>query len=133
MELHHIWEGRYIKMPRIIDDRTTLDRTVRIFDAFYQTDMRVGAAQYDIVYGYFTSVCKTKNIAANFTTVLFRIATQTGVDVLTLLEEIKGKNTGLQMNQQICYWLNSLKSKTSLYGISVIPQPVVPVARNVII
>jgi hypothetical protein len=39
----------------------------------------------------------------------------------------------LQMNKQICYWLNSLKSKTSLYGVSVIPQPVVPVARNVVL
>lgn len=119
-------------MPRIIDDRTSLDRTVRIFDAFYQTDLKVGAAQYDIVYGYFSSVCKTKNIAQNFTTVLFRIATQTGVDVLTLLDEIQGKGPGLKMNQQICYWLNGLKSKTSLYGIGVIPQPVIPVARNVV-
>jgi hypothetical protein len=122
-------------MARIIDDRSTsLDRTVQIFDSFYQTDLKVGASQFDIVHGYFTSVCGTKNIADNFTTVLFRISTQTGVDVLTLLDEIKGKNTNkLQMNQQICYWLNSLKSKTSLYGIAVIPQPVVPVARNVVL
>ena len=120
-------------MPRIIDNRTSLDRTVQIFDSFYQTNLKVGADQYDIVHGYFTSVCKTKNIADNFTTVLFRIATQTGVSVLTLLDEIKGKSSGLQMNQQICYWLNGLKSKTSLYGISVIPQPIVSVARNVVV
>jgi len=120
-------------MPRIIDNRTSLDRTVQIFDAFYQTNLKVAADQYDIVHGYFTSVCKTKNVADNFTTVLFRISTQTGVDVLKLLDEIKGRGPGLQMNQQICYWLNGLKSKTSLYGISVIPQPVVPVARNVVI
>lgn len=120
-------------MPRIIDDRSTsLDRTVQIFDAFYQTNLKVGASQYDIVHGYFTNVCRTRNIADNFTTVLFRISTQTGVDVLVLLDEIKGKTNKLQMNQQICYWLNSLKSKTSLYGISVIPQPVIPVARNVV-
>lgn len=119
-------------MPRIIDDRTSLDRTVRIFDSFYQTNLQVNPADYDIIYGYFSSVCKTKNIAQNFTTVLFRIATQTGVDALVLLDEIKGNGPGLQMNQQICYWLNGLKSKTSLYGISVIPQPVIPVARNVV-
>lgn len=119
-------------MPRIIDDRSSLDRTVKIFDSFYNTNLQVGAAQYDIVYGYFSNVCKTKNIAENFTTVLFRIATQTGIDVLTLLDEIKGKKSGLEMNKQITYWLNGLKSKTSLYGISVIPQPVVSAARNVI-
>jgi hypothetical protein len=120
-------------MARIIDDRTSLDQTVRIFDAFYQTDLKVGADQYDIVHGYFLSVCGTKNIADNFTTVLFRISTQTGVEVLQLLNEIKGATNGLQMNKIICYWLNSLKSKTSLYGVGVIPQPVVPVARNVVL
>lgn len=121
-------------MPRIIDDKTALDRTVRIFDSFYQSDLRVNASEYDIVHGYFMSVCKTKNIADNFTTVLFRIATQTGVSVMVLLNELKGTNNNpLQMNKQICYWLNSLKSKTSLYGVSVIPQPVVPVARNVVL
>lgn len=121
------------KMPRIIDDRTELDRTVRVFDAFYQTDLKLNASEYDIVHGYFTSVCDTKNIADNFTTVLFRISTQTGVPVLQLLDELKGTSNSLQMNKQICYWLNSLKSKTSLYGVSVVPQPVVPVARNVVL
>ena len=120
-------------MPRIIDDRTELDRTVRVFDAFYQTDLKLNASEYDIVHGYFTSVCETKNIADNFTTVLFRISTQTGVPVQQLLDELKGTSNSLQMNKQICYWLNSLKSKTSLYGVSVIPQPVVPVARNVVL
>lgn len=121
-------------MPRIIDDRTSLDRTVRIFDAFYQTDLLVNASEYDIVHGYFMSVCETKNIADNFTTVLFRISTQTGVSVQILLNELKGKgNNTLELNKQICYWLNGLKSKTSLYGVGVIPQPVVPVARNVVL
>lgn len=120
-------------MARILDDRTSLDRTIRIFDSFYQTDLQVNASEYDIVHGYFTKVCKTKNIADNFTTVLFRIATQTGVSVLQLVNELKGKEGSLSMNKQICYWLNSLKSRTSLYGVSVIPQPVVPVARNVVL
>ena len=120
-------------MPRIIDDKTTLDRTVRIYDAFYQTNLQVNASEYDLVHGYFTRVCDTANIADNFTTVLFRISTQTGVNVQILLNELQGTNGSLAMNKQICYWLNSLKSKTSLYGVSVIPQPVIPVARNVVL
>jgi len=120
-------------MARILDDRTSLDRTVRIFDSFYQSNMIVNASEYDIVHGYFTSVCKTKNIANNFTAVLFRISTQTGVAVLDLLDNIRGKSNQLEVNQQMCYWLNSLKSKTSLYGVAVIPQPIVPVARNVVL
>lgn len=125
-------EVKYFNMPRILDNRSTLDNTVKIFDSFYQTNLQVGAAQYDIVRGYFLNVCKTKNVANNFTAVLFRISTQTGIDVLKLLDELQGTGGGLEMNKQINYWLNSLKSKTSLYGVSVIPQPVVSTARNVV-
>ena len=119
-------------MSKIIDNRSSLEQTVRIFDSFYAADMIVGASQFDIVHGYFTNVCKTKDIANNFTTVLFRIATETGIDVLELLTEIKGSANKLQMNKKICYYLNGMKSKTSLYGISVLPNPAIPVARNII-
>lgn len=127
------YTDRVNNMPRVLDQRSGLDQTVRIFDSFYSTDLKVGADQYDIVYGYFTSVCETKNIAANFTVVLFRIATQTGLDVIALLNQLKGSGDKLQMNKVMCYYLNSLKSKTSLYGVSVVPRPNVPVARNVVL
>ena len=120
------------QVARIIDNRSNIDQTIRIFDSFYSTDVIVGADQFDIVYGYFTSVCSTKRIAQNFTAVLFRAATETGLNVLDLLDEIQGSGNKLQMNKIICYYLNSLKSKTSLYGVSVVPRPNQPVARNVV-
>lgn len=119
-------------MPTILDQRSSLDTTVKIFDAFYANPLRVGADQFDIVYGYFTNVCATKEIAANFTAVLFRIAQQADINVLTLLQEIQGSNNKLNMNQVLCYYLNSLKSKTALYGIGIVPIPNQPVARNVV-
>lgn len=119
---------------RTIDDRTTLDRTVRIYDSFYSTSLVVSTDQYDPVHSFFRGVCSTKNIADNFTVVLFRIAQQTGIDAMTLLAELKGNNNNnkLQMNQVMCYYMNSLKSKTSLYGIGTVPKPVVPIARNIV-
>ena len=119
-------------MPQIIDNRTNLDQTVRIFDSFYAFNTVVNAVEYDIVYSYFVSVCATKNIAANFTAVLFRIAQETQIPVLQLLDQIKGKKK-IEMNQILAYYLNSFKSKTSLYGVSIIPQPNIPVARNVVL
>ena len=119
-------------MPRIIDNRTSLDQTVRIFDTFYSTDLVVGADQYDIVYGYFAEVCATRNIAANFAAVLFRIAQEADINVLDLLATVQGAENKLQMNKIICYYLNSFKSKTSLYGVGVVPRPVQPVARNIV-
>jgi hypothetical protein len=118
-------------MPQILDTRTSLDQTVRIFDSFYAFDLQVNASDFDIVFGYFRTVCATQNIAANFTAVFFRIAQETGIPVLELLSAIQGTSK-LQMNQVISYYLNSFKSKTSLYGVAVTPPPNQFVARNIV-
>lgn len=109
-----------------------MDQTVRIFDSFYAFNVKVNASEYDIVNGYFTSVCATRNIAANFTAVLFRIAQEENINVLDLLSHIQGTNNNLEMNQLIAYYLNGLKSKTSLYGISNTPSPNQTIARNIV-
>jgi hypothetical protein len=119
-------------MARIIDERTSLDLTVKIFDDFYSFNMIVNGNEYDIVNGYFKTVCDTKNIAGNFTAFLFRISQETGIPVLDLLNQIQGTGSKLQMNQIISYYLNSFKSKTSLYGVSTVPQSNQPVARNIV-
>jgi hypothetical protein len=93
--------------------------------------MIVNGDEYDIVHGYFVSVCDTKSIADNFTVYLFRISQETGTSVLTLLDYIQGISK-LDMNRVITYYLNSFKSKTSLYGISFVPQANQPVARNIV-
>ena len=118
-------------MARIIDDRTATELTVKIFDDFYSFNMVINGNEYDIVNGYFRTVCATRAIAGNFTTFLFRISQETGIPVLDLLGQIQGTNK-LQMNQVISYYLNSFKSKTSLYGMSTVPQSNQPVARNIV-
>ena len=119
-------------MARIIDDRTATELTIKIFDDFYAFNLIVNGNEFDIVNGYFKTVCDTRIIAANFTTFLFRISQETGIPVLDLLGQIQGTGTKLQMNQVIAYYLNSFKSKTSLYGVSTIPQSNQPVARNIV-
>ena len=118
-------------MAKIIDARTSIDRTVGIFDAFYSFDLKVNGDTYDIVHGYFQSVSKNRTIADNFTVSLFRISQETKIPVLDLLGYIRG-TTKMEMNRILTYYLNSFKSKTTLYGISIIPQANQPVARNIV-
>jgi hypothetical protein len=116
-----------------IDNRSdSLDQTVRIFDNFYNFNLVVPSNQYDIVHGYFVETCDTKTIADNFTAFFFKIAQDTGIPATTLLESIQGQ-TKLDMNRTIAYYLNTFKSKSALYGISFIPQPNLPAARNIIL
>ena len=119
-------------MARIIDNRTSMDQTIKIFDSFYSVNMVVGANQYDVVHGYFISVCGSTAIANNFTAALFRVAQEIKVDVLELLSQLQGADNKIQMNQIMSYYLNSFKSKTSLYGVGAIPRPNQPVSRNIV-
>jgi len=118
-------------MARIIDSRSSLDQTVQIFDEFYGFNLIINASEYDVVASYFNSTCDSKQIAGNFTVYLFRISQETQIPVLELLDYIRGK-TKLETNTVIAYYLNSIKSKTSIYGFGTIPQPNGPVARNIV-
>jgi len=110
------------------------DTTITIFDSFYNTNLYVNGAEYDAVNSYFYSVTGSNIIAANYAAILFRIAQEGNYSVLQLLELIKGNSADLlQLNAIMCYYLNTFKSKASLYGVSNIPNPNQAVQRNVIL
>jgi hypothetical protein len=110
---------------------TNLDQTVRIFDNFYRFDVQVPVAEYDIVHSYFLSTMTTRQAAGNFTVSLFRIAQETNIPPLTLLNEFQGKN-GVDLSATLAYYLNQLRSRATLLGIGVAVVPNVYAARNVL-
>lgn len=121
-------------MATIVELGKGADRTIQIYDSFYSIELQVDAAQFDVVYSFFYETSKSSTTAGNFTVILFRIAQETGINVLLLLDELRGITTDkLKLTKTIAYYLNSLKSKTALYGIAKIPLPNLPVARNVVL
>lgn len=109
-----------------------VDSTVRVFDAFYSFDIQVPAAEYDVVYGFFASVFTDSRAAADFTTTIFRIAQETNTSALTVLDKIADSNK-IQLTANICYYLNGLRSPTTLLGINSLAVPNAFVARNILI
>lgn len=108
-----------------------IDQTVRVFDRFYDYDVNVPAAEYDIVYSYFAKTMATKQAAGNFTVSLFRVAEETKIPPLTLLQQFEGV-TGVNLNVSLAYYLNQIRSRATLLGVS---NPVTAnfyAARNVI-
>lgn len=120
-------------MSLVYTQQESIDRTIKIFDNFYNINMVVPTNQYDVVHSYFIGVCADKKTAENFTAFLFRVAQESGVDALELLQNIKGINNKVELSQTMAYYMNSFKSKVSLYGVAVIPKPIFPVARNVVL
>ena len=111
-----------------------LDRTIKIFDEFYATDLIVGTNEYDIVLSFFKNICGTVAIANNYTALFFRIAQESGISAMQLLDILKtNAQDKISINKIFCYYLNTFKSKASLYGVAVVPKPIQPVARNVVL
>lgn len=121
-------------MSLYVTTSNPLDRTIKIFDQFYATNLVVNSNDYDIILSYFKLYCETTDIAENFTAVFFRIAQEAGINPIELLEIIKtNANDKISLNKVFCYYLNTFKSKASLYGVALVPQPIAPVARNVVL
>jgi hypothetical protein len=115
-------------------EQNNIDQTVKIFDSFYSNSLIINSNQYDLVYSYFKGICETKEIANNYTAILFRIAQEANIDAITFLDTVKGTaKTKLDINKTFAYYLNSFKSKASLYGVAILPKPNQSVARNVVI
>jgi len=109
------------------------DQTVRIFNNFYTEDLTVPSNEWEVVYSYFVGTSNPTTASA-FASVLFRIAQEAGVEVMSLLEDIQGKsqNNKLNLSQTMAFYLNLIRSKTALYGVSTVPSPNQAVQRNIL-
>ena len=109
---------------------TNTDLSVRVFDSFYSFSQNVPADEYDVVNSYFRSVFGTTDAAGNFTVTLFRIAAQSKIPVLTLLQQIQGQSQP-QLTLTLTYYLNGLRSPATLLGVNVPSIPNYYVAKNI--
>lgn len=106
------------------------DLTVQIFDRFYKYQQSVNAVDYDTVLSYFKSVFENKTAAENFTVTVFRIAFLSKIPVMTLLQQFQGQ-TAPQITTTLAYYLNGIRSPSTLLGLNVPTQPNYYVARNI--
>jgi len=119
---------------------TTRENTLEIFDTFYSAPLKVNSTDWDVVYSYFLGVLKgnpeserTKQTASQFATTLFRISQETGTNIQIFMDYFKTNvETAVQVNAEMAFYLNLLKSKTALYGVSNVPTPNQSVQRNII-
>lgn len=117
-------------MASVNQPNPQVDQTVRIFDGFYEYETEVDANDYDVVNSYFQSVFGTAEAAANFSVALFRIADETNTPVLDFLASIQNQNK-IELTATLCYYLNGLRSPTTLLGITGTSTPNFWTARNV--
>jgi len=118
-------------MPSVNQINPKIDTTVRVFDTFNDFGIEVPADEYDVVYSYISSVFKDQTAALNFTTSIFRIAAETNTPVLTVLQQIQDGDK-IRVTANIAYYLNGLRSPSTLLGINTAVTPTVWAARNIL-
>ena len=119
-------------MGSINEFNPKIDQTVQVYDNFYNFGIEVDANEYDVVNSFFQSVTKSKKTAESFTTSIFRISSETNVPVLTILEQLDGQ-TEMELNVTLAYYLNGLRSPSTLLGVNQIYIPNYYAARNVLL
>ena len=117
-------------MSTINVTKNTTDSTIKIFDSFYNQEIIVNQAEYDQAQSFFRSVFIDKKIADDFTATVFQLSSAYDIPVMTIIDQMKTP-TGIQVNETIADYLNGLRSKATLVGVSVIQQPNDYAARNV--
>jgi hypothetical protein len=110
----------------------SVDLTVRIFDEFYNFGLSVDSNDYDVVNSFFESIFVDQLAAQNLTVTFFRIAKETNTSVLTLLEQVQGQ-TAIEVTATLAYYLNGLRSPSTLLGVNVPVTPNYYAARNVVV
>ena len=109
-----------------------IDQTVRVFDNFYDYDVNIPVGDYDVVNSYFKSVMTTKQAADNFTVSLFRVAQDTKIPPLELLKVFQASGAEMDLNINMAYYLNSIRSRATLLGVGIPVAPNYYAARLVI-
>jgi hypothetical protein len=109
---------------------TKTDLTVQIFDKFYGYEQHVPVDAYDAVLSYFRSVFRSAEAAGNFTVSLFRISQQSGIPVMSLLQQFQGQSAP-EVTLTLAYYLNGIRSSSTLLGVNVPTQSNFYVARNI--
>jgi hypothetical protein len=107
-----------------------VDQTVRIFDRFYDYAVDVPALEYDAVRSFFLSRFGTAEAAGNFTVSLFRVAQDSNIPIMDLLQEMEGQ-TETQLTLTLAYYLNGIRSPSTLLGLNSATTPNYYVARNI--
>jgi len=108
-----------------------VDTSVRVFDTFNDFGIDVPANEYDAVLSYLLSVFSDRTAAENFTTAIFRVAAETDQSALTVLQQIQAPDS-IQVTLNIAYFLNGLRSPSTLLGINQAVTPNAWAARNIL-
>lgn len=108
-----------------------VDRTLEVFNQFYNTKLQINADQYEVVLSYFRGLTTNDRTAKAYAENLFRISNNLDIDVLTLLETFQTSDQ-MKVTLTMAYYLNALGDRTVMFGVNNVLQANQLAARNIL-
>jgi hypothetical protein len=111
-----------------------VDPTNQAFANFYnvQDFPPADANTYDLIYSYLTSVFGNQASAKNLTYALFKISANSGTPIEQIFNIIKAQEGAMQVSKTVSFYLNNIRSNSTLIGVGNTVTPNRNVARNVL-
>jgi hypothetical protein len=89
------------------------------------------ANEYDIILSFFVDQMIDQEAAENFTSAIFQVAHTTGERALDLIESMRGKDKETLL-LMLAYYMNTVRSRSTLIGVAPQRLPNYYAARNVL-
>jgi len=122
-----------INQTNTINDGISTDsKNLNVVTDFNTKAADVNGNEWDYILGFFNSAFKDPIAAEKFTQEIYQVGSQSGVNPLDIIKTMEGQ-TGIELNMSLAYYLNGIRSNTTLLGIHNIIKPNYYAGRSVLI
>ena len=111
-------------------DITTDAKSAEVALGFTADQLGIAGNQYDYGFSFFRKTMKDDSAAGNFTDSIFQISKQADIPITDLLQSLKNKDE-IEMTSIVSFYLNGIRSASTLLGINNVVRPNFYAARNV--
>jgi len=105
---------------------------IRFVNDYTHIPVDFNSNEYEIVISFFKKAMKDPKTAENFTQSIFQVAARSGISPTSIVETMKGQ-TGLTLSSSLAYYLNGIRSNSTLLGVQGLGTPNFYTGRSVII
>jgi len=114
------------------DVRYTDEKNVNVVKDYGQAPKSVDGAEYDYVLSFFKRSFTDDDAARNFTDSIYQVSRESEVTALEIVKSMEGQS-GIEMNASLAYFLNGIRSNSTMLGVTNIVKPNFYAGRSVLI
>ncbi len=110
----------------------TDEKNVKVVTDFNQSPNAVDGGEYDYVLSFFKRSMTDPDAAKNFTESVYQVSRQANIPVTDIVKAMEGQ-TGIELNASLAYFLNGIRSNSTMLGVTNVVKSNFYAGRSVLI